>query len=407
MNTVASPVRILYVLNDLGGGASFGIYEMLRGLPREKFTPFAVAPAGSPKALDKAKPLFADVRQIALPWWNINPDLGLARRAAVALSHWRRGMSRTRSKAEVLQAIRDWKINLVHSGTSLTLGGATAAYQAGIPHLWHIKESVGRTRRVRFPMSDVELVSFMSSRSAFVVAMSEFAGGVFRENGCPNLEILPDGVDAQPYANGNSRNLREQLRLAPGETLVGMVASLASTWKEHDVFIRMAARLAAQERQARFIIIGPQPRPNRWPYDLNYRYFQNLKALVNECGLNDRLQLLDFVPDPPDIMRSLDVLVHTCSEEPFGRIAIEAMAAGTPVVGPRTGGISESVVDGQTGLLANPRDAEAFADATRQLLRDPMLRKKLGEAGQRRVRDVYSLAIHAEAQTRLYERALR
>jgi glycosyltransferase involved in cell wall biosynthesis len=351
--------------------------------------------------------LFADVRLVPLPWWNTNPELGLARRAAMALSRRGHGLSLTRSNRELLQAIRDWKINLVHSGTALTLSGATAARQAGVPHLWHIKESVGRTRRVRFSMSDAELVSFMSGHSAFVVAMSEFVGGVFRENRCPNLEILPDGVDTRPYAAGSSRNLREQLKLTPGDSLVGMVASLASTWKEHAVFIRMAAHLARQESQARFIIIGPQPKPNRWPYDLNYRYFQSLRELAQQCDVNGRLQFLDFVPDPPDIMRSLDVLVHTCSEEPFGRIAIEAMAAGTPVVGPRTGGIAESVVDGQTGLLAEPKDAESFAKATSQLLRDPALRQTLGQAGQRRVRDAYSLAVHVEKQTSLYERALR
>ena len=71
--------------------------------------------------------------------------------------------------------------------------------------------------------------------------------------------------------------------------------------------------------------------------------------------------------------------MHPCDIEPFGRIAIEAMAAGTPVVGPNVGGISETVVDGETGILVAPGALDAFANATEQLIRDPSLRAKNGQ----------------------------
>lgn len=395
-------MRILYILNALGGGASQGTYEMLRALPRDRFVPYAIAPPGPPEAVARMRALFADVRLSPMTTWSIEPRLGRLRRGAIALGNKRRGISSDSTRA-IQQAIRDWKIDVVHTGTSLNLGGAVAAREAGIPHIWHVKECIGRAGRVQFPMNDEELARYMSEMSARIIVMSEYIGRFFRSHNCRNIEILPDGVNLQAYLTGSSRNLRERLGLAEDQLLVGMVASLASTWKQHEVFIEMAGLLASREPNARFLLIGPQASAKRWPHDLAYRYQKGLIRMARERVPEGRLSFLDFVPDTPDIMRSLDVLVHTCSVEPFGRIAIEAMAAGTPVVGPLTGGIAETVTDGETGLLVRPRDPEAFADATSCLLHDAELRKRMGVAGRQRSQERYNLSLHVERQIAIYD----
>ncbi|MFL6229363.1 MAG: hypothetical protein ACJ741_11350, partial [Pyrinomonadaceae bacterium] len=66
-------MRVLYVLNALGGGASLGTYEMLRGLPRERFEPYAIAPPGTAEQFARVRPLFADIRLSPLPHWNTYP----------------------------------------------------------------------------------------------------------------------------------------------------------------------------------------------------------------------------------------------------------------------------------------------------------------------------------------------
>lgn len=399
-------MKILYVLNSLGGGASLGTYEMLRGLPRDRFEAYAVAPAGGAEQLARVRPLFADVRLMPLPQWNVLPRLGAARRMALRVGHWRRGISLRNTTRALRRAIQDWGIDLVHTGTSLNACGAEAAAEEGVPHVWHIKECIGRSGRVQFPMADEELARYISRTSARVLVMSEYIARFFVRHDCQNLEVLPDGVELAPYAEGTSRDLRARLGVGDGELLVGMVASLASTWKQHDVFIRMAGELARREPRARFLLVGPQSSARRWPHELPHRYFEGLVRLASECVPANRLTFMGTVSDAPDIMRSLDVLVHPCSVEPFGRIAIEAMAAGTPVVGPLTGGIAETVVDGETGLLVKPRDHEAFAGATGLLLSNPDLRARLGAAGRRRASERYSLGLHVERQAALYENVM-
>ena len=76
-------------------------------------------------------------------------------------------------------------------------------------------------------------------------------------------------------------------------------------------------------------------------------------------------------------------------EEPFGLVAVEAMACERPVCASRVGGLQDIVVDGETGLLVAPGDAEALATALARLLDDAVLRRSMGTAGRRRVEEQY------------------
>ncbi len=402
------PIRVLYVLNAVGGGASLGIYEMVRSQSREAFVPYAVLPPGPEEKVAPLRPLFEDLRTMPMPWWNRNREAGWLRRAAYTLGRKRRGHNQGRMQRDIEGFIKAWGIDLVHTGTAVTLGGALAARACGVPHIWHIKEEIGQHGRVRFAYPDAKLVAFMGGLSDRIVVMSEFIGRIFRTHQCRKLAIVPDGVDVARYDSGASRNLRRQLGLGPDQFLVGMVASLTSSWKRHDVYVKMAGLLARRLPQAHFIAIGPRPSSRqRWPHDLPWRHYEEMVALAREHVPEGRLTFLDFVPDPPDIMRSLDVLVHPCDVEPFGRIAIEAMAAKTPIVGPTTGGLAETVVDGETGSLVPPGDPVAFAEATQRLLNDEGLRLEMGQAGRRRVHGHYTIERHIERMHALYREVLR
>src|SRR4051794_4478383 len=275
-------MNILYVLNSLGGGASLGIYEMVRNLPKEQYRAFAMAPPGTQEEIERGKRIFSDLRVVPIPSWNVERNIGSMRRAAIKVGQWRRGISIEQTTQVILKAIRDWDIDIVHTGTSLSLSGAKAAKEAGLPHVWHIKECVGSIGRVSFPMGDAELVSFMGGMSAKILVMSEYIARFFRSHGCENLEVLPDGVDLKPFVNGSSKELRRRLNVKPDEILVAMVASLSSTWKQHETFLKMTAILAQEEPKIRFLMIGPKPRAKRWPHDTPQRYFEGLCRMAND-----------------------------------------------------------------------------------------------------------------------------
>ena len=101
-------------------------------------------------------------------------------------------------------------------------------------------------------------------------------------------------------------------------------------------------------------------------------------------------------------MNALDVLVHPCNVEGFGRVAIEAMAAQRPVVGPNQGGVAESVIDGETGFLVPAGDVDAFAQATACLLQDKALRQRLGDQAKQYTVAHFSLQRHVDQTLSIY-----
>jgi glycosyltransferase involved in cell wall biosynthesis len=92
--------------------------------------------------------------------------------------------------------------------------------------------------------------------------------------------------------------------------------------------------------------------------------------------------------------------------EGFPRTHLEAMAAGLPVVGTRIAGVPEQVVDGETGLLVAPGDADGLASALEALITDPERRARLGAAGRARVAEKFSTQAYVDGVTRVYDEIL-
>ena len=107
-------------------------------------------------------------------------------------------------------------------------------------------------------------------------------------------------------------------------------------------------------------------------------------------GLEHRMTLLGFRRDITRLLSISDFLVHTAVSEAFGRVVIEAMAAGLPVAAFDTDGVAEIVLCGQTGLLVPKGDTGALAASLAQLASDPALRGRLGQQAQRRAQDLFS-----------------
>ena len=127
---------------------------------------------------------------------------------------------------------------------------------------------------------------------------------------------------------------------------------------------------------------------------------------VRRLGLERAVELVGERDDVPELLATADLFVLSSRSEGLPLSILEAMAAGLPVVASRVGGIPEVVVDGETGLLVPPGDPQRLADAVERLLADPSLRRRLGEAGRRRVAEHFDLASVQRAHLDLYRREL-
>lgn len=218
-----------------------------------------------------------------------------------------------------------------------------------------------------------------------VIANSQATAEVYRQiGGRSPVEVVYNGIDPAPFDAVDPRAARARLVADAGlrddQPIVGVFSRLAR-WKGQHVLVE--ALRSVPNLQA--VIVGGA----LFGEDA---YEAQLRADIAAAGLEDRVRLLGFRRDVPSLMKAVDVVAHTSTAaEPFGRVIVEGMVAGKPVVAMRAGGAMELIRDGETGLLVPPGDAAALADALRQLLADPTRAARLAERGEAEARATFGV----------------
>ena len=165
-------------------------------------------------------------------------------------------------------------------------------------------------------------------------------------------------------------------KVTPSEKRVSLVANVTSRIKNHLLFLEMAASFCAKyPEDVKFCIYG------KLPNNEHDTYYQSLLQRIHELKLKDRIFLMGIVPNS-DLYSSSSVVVHTYPFESFGRIYIEAMAAGVPIVAVKGGGASELIQEEVTGLLVGSSEIEGMSDKVHEALFNEELRSKLISNGR-------------------------
>lgn len=280
----------------------------------------------------------------------------------------------------------------VNNNLRLNMAGILAARFLRLPCLAHVRnfERINAVSRWAF------------RRVTRCIAMSDAVKTHMIQAGLDGSKILRvwTGLSRRELDRPvNGVAFRRALGVPRDCLLYGLVGMLVH-WKGHKLFLE-AARLIQQEvPKAIGLIIGDTPIPGD-------PYRKDLEARAQMLGLNGIVRFTGFWSDPFEAFAGLDVVVHTSTApEPFGRVLIEAMAVGRPVVAANAGGPLEIIVPRETGLLFPTGDAKALADAVISLLRDSSLSKRLGEAARRRVTEVFRVEKEAAVVQALYDQVL-
>jgi glycosyltransferase involved in cell wall biosynthesis len=215
----------------------------------------------------------------------------------------------------------------------------------------------------------------------------------------PSLSVLP-GIPRPAIPDRAARAaLRERLALPEDEPVVGSVGRLFA-WKGHDRILEAVELLRRNGVAAHALVVGGGGHRG------DDRYEAALRELAGRPALRGHVTFTGQVPDAASYMALLDVFVNASTPEPFGLVLAEAMAAGVPVVAVNEGGPREIVRAGETGVLTPTGAPADIAAALAELLRDPDLRRRLGEAGERRYEEEFTEErMGAEMTDRLLELA--
>lgn len=201
------------------------------------------------------------------------------------------------------------------------------------------------------------------------------------------IEIIPCGTDIRQFGAVDRQAARLELGIKPETKLVFYVGRFDGR-KGIETLVRAVHQSQLLgDKNLKLIIAGGST-----PGNSDGMERQRIEQIINELGMNEFTTLPGRLTQEilPAYYAAADVCVVPSHYEPFGLVAIEAMASGTPVVASNVGGLQFTVIPEVTGLLVPPQDVAAFAAAIDRVLLNPQWGEKLGQAGKKHVESKFS-----------------
>lgn len=273
--------------------------------------------------------------------------------------------------------------DLVYANTQKALVvGAIAGFISRRPLVYHLHDILSLDH---FSATNRRIAVTLANRAALIIANSQASQDAFIAAGGRQdiVEFVYNGFDLGLYEHLPNTAIKQQLGIDEGKFVLGHFSRL-SPWKGQHILLE-ALTLCPENVTAIFVgdaLFGEQD------------YVQQLHAQVAELNLENRVKFLGFRDDVTALMAACDMVTHTSTvAEPFGRVIVEAMLCGTPVVATSAGGARELVETGITGWLVAPGDAKELAAAINDRINQPEHSAKMAQNALLQAKQRFDVAV--------------
>ncbi|MBD3181531.1 glycosyltransferase [Candidatus Poribacteria bacterium] len=369
--------NILYLSSSgYTGGAEISLYHLVMDLNKDRYEPFVLCPH-SGNLVDKFKTNQISTCIIPLPSWRKIKSLPF----------------KYSCLDRVIRFAQSKSINLIHCNTIwVNHYACKTGKKLDIPVICHLRDLIAVEQVKKYSLDKINAV----------IAISDSVREVLIKSGIDNKRVyrIYNGVDLSLFKN-LKRTLRREYSVSG--YLVGIVGQMnpTSQWKGQREFLHAAAEILKSRSDVHFVLIGGDNTPVSSPE--HGSYIKELKELSRQLNIDEKTIFTGFRKDIPNVMASLDILVSASWAEPFGRVIIEAMAAGCPVIATKAGGAPEIVCDNITGKLVPPKNPRAIANGVLEILQDAELMRNMSYAGQKRARDKFSIDKNVREIQKVYQ----
>jgi len=297
----------------------------------------------------------------------------------------------------LVKICRDEHVDLVHTNLHFCLDGALAAKYLGIPHVFHVRDEFSPLYK-RWFGGTKRTVHIMQRLSDRIITVSESVAQDIEQHGAKeSVRTVLNPVEIPPRpVKHDSNEIRKRFGLPQSIPLIGLFGVIAERKGQLDLVQALRSLLAIGTR-VHAIVVGQG-------YDA---YEAEVRATVKTHNLEDSITFIRHQADVWPLLRSVDVVAVPSRAEGFGRIVVEGMAAGKPVVAASVGGIVEIIEHRVNGLLVPPASPQDLADALYELLVDHDLAQRLAKKGRRDAENAYSPESHARNILSVYDDILR
>lgn len=254
-----------------------------------------------------------------------------------------------------------------------------------IPAIWHC----------RVANQDSYLDWLLTRLSSRIIANSRATVRRFGPTLKDRVSVVHNGIDLQWL---NEVTVGPAPLIQPDWKVILVVARI-SKWKRHDLALASFEEVGETIRDCHLVCLGAK--------DSNEpAWWEELQERSRCSPFSDRVHWIGKVDDVRPYYRAASVLLLPSDNEPFGRVLVEAMGSGLPVIATKGGGVPEIVRHGEDGLLVTPNSAGELTGALLRLLKDDNLRTRISETGRKRS-ETFSLHVHVERMVEIFEDTAR
>lgn len=355
-------MRVLYLSNQprFLGGAERSLYELLKNLDRSRVQPFF--------ASIYEEEVCQAIQRLGIPFLKLKP---FSRKNLFPLIE---------NTISLIHFIRQNRIEIIHNNQCVDAYYSVLAGKCThTPVIIHHRDS----KYFRLDRLVMRLADYQISTSTWQNRLFFQNQAILIHNGI-EMDSFSSMIEARPVSD-------ETVKIG----IIGRIAPL----KNQDVFILAAKHVISQKDNVRFKIIGDI---DTSPYK---EYSNYLLLLVKEQCISKWVEFCGYIPNVVEALSQIDILVSASQRESFGRVLIEAMACGKPVIGTNVWGAVD-IITPECGLLVPPNDPQALGEAILTLVNNPEMRERMGRAGRARVEQNFTIQHSLGKIYALYEQIL-
>jgi glycosyltransferase involved in cell wall biosynthesis len=271
------------------------------------------------------------------------------------------------------------------NGPRAAFYGGLAGRFLGLPAIWHC----------RIADSDPYLDPILTRLNSRIIANSHATAKRFKGSLQSKVTVVHNGVDIE--------RLRDHTGLWPdlieNTWKVVLVVARVSKWKRHDLALAAFQQIAALEPDAHLVCVGS-------PDELEPEWWNHLQKQTHQSEVSKRIHWVGQISDVRPWYKAAHLLLLCSDNEPFGRVLVEAMACGVPVIATRSGGIPEIVRHGEDGILVSPGNVDEVADAIAKLLGNEALRGTLADSALKRS-EFFTLGTHKKKMIKTFQELIK
>jgi len=375
-------------------GSDKTILMFISNLDKQKYFPVVILPFDGPLKTEFEK---NNIKVVIAPVLKLYRKMFTPKNILKFFKEYSEGLK------TINQLHKEHNFKIVYSHTLAALIGIAFASKNKIKHLWHVQEIIAKPKL--FNKGFIKLLSLKSNHVAVYdsrTTMDFWIEG--NEKLAQKSEAICNGLDVSEKSEPNLEDIEkirnEVFKVKPEDVVISLVGRINS-WKGQQLLLEAFHKIANKYQNIKLVYIGSAP-PNQDFFEID------LNQKIKDFSLSERVMIIPFQENIWKFWDAIDIAVVPSTEpEPFGMVAIEAMLAKKPVVAANHGGLTETVVNNETGFHFKPNDSSELADAISILIEDKNKRILFGEKGYERVHLHFSLEKHVNEFETIFEKLLK